>query len=245
MRYYILKYTSGQPFILFMDNTNQKNPSFYLYWIQNGRIHSKGQVFSDYFSDFAVYECNDDLTYISYISTDNHLKIFKTGNNKFNEIKNIDLDVLTAKITGYRIITTYDSLILVYITDESNNHFNLYAEKITNESLSSTPSGILENILNYKSMEVISGKSGHTIILNCDKTYIWELYNNLTVKACSVYDSQSQVKISNLQQRLHYVEAELDNYKNVQANIKKQYDDLAEYAYKLQNELRKYSIIPH
>ena len=224
--YKILAFENGQPIILFLDSRK-----VYMYTANSGRIISKGLLFDDVKKDFDIYSCKEQ--YIYYISTDNRIKLAKLNRDRFTEFLSIPMEdkEQNVEIVNVSPLMCQNELYIFYC---NHNHIDGKYEIYYILSSSPNKSCLIErNIDTNKGFDVFKADNKLGLVLNDNYSLsqnIEELKKTLSEKISQLIDTQRQLYEKN---------NEIITLKSTQKHITAQYNELAEYAGKLQDELRK------
>lgn len=233
MSYYISTFNNGQPFILYLENEKAN-----LYTIQGGKIYSKGIAFSDVAANFRLHETiNANTCYVSYLSTDNIVKIYSLKGNTFIPAINLPLsDNNSYEINHYKVIMLKNDLYIIYIKPNQDNSASLFC---TSTTAPSTHTKLLNNISELISFEIVSCIDYCIILIDCHKIYVWKLNSNLTIKLLEAHDNSLELSNKSLNKRIFQQQQEITRLNAIHEHTTAQYNDLTQYAKQLQNELRK------
>lgn len=245
--YKILAFENGQPIILFLDSRK-----VYMYTANSGRIISKGLLFDDVKKDFDIYSCKEQ--YIYYISTDNRIKLAKLYRDRFTEFLSIPMEdkEQNVEIVNVSPLMCQNELYIFYC---NHNHIDGKYEIYYILSSSPNKSCLIErNIDTNKGFDVFKADNKLGLVLNDNYYYISKdkkminisSFNDATNNSLSQNIEELKKtlseKISQLidtQRQLYEKNNEIITLKSTQKHITAQYNELAEYAGKLQDELRK------
>lgn len=247
--YKILAFENGQPIILFLER--QK---VYMYTAKSGRIISKGLLFNDVGKDFDVFSCNEKYAY--YISTDNKIKLAMLNRDRFTEFLTIPMEDKkhNIEIVNVSPLICQNELYIFYCNHNKNqNDYQIYY------ILSSSPNKsclIERNISSNEGFDVFKANDNVGIVLNNNYYYLSKdkqlininenCYNELSgtsfgqnIEKLKTSLSEKSSKLIEMQKQLYEKNHEIENLKSAQEHITRQYNELSEYAGKLQEELRK------
>lgn len=247
--YKILAFENGQPIILFLDS--QK---VYMYTANGGRIFSKGLLFNDVKKDFDVFSCKEK--YVYYISTDNKIKLAVLNRDRFTEFLSIPMEDKehNVEIVNVSPLMCQNELYIFYCNHNQNDgKYEIYY------ILSSSPNRsclIERNIDTNKGFDVFQANDKIGLVLNSNHYYLSKdkqlihingatnaspeisaMEKNIAELKSSLSDKSNQ--LIEIQKQLYDKNNEISNLKATQKHITEQYNELAEYAGKLQEELRK------
>lgn len=188
----------------------QENESVFLYSISNGRISGKGILFEDYKSDLCIY----NQKFLAYKTLHDQYKFYKIIDERFIELFSLP--------DTTQICTLNDDIFIFYIEHES-----LYCIKCSSFNKSSL---ILKKIHDY----YLSTQKDCILLSTIDKFYL--LTSDLKLSPLQCHDP----KLKQLEKELLEKNNEIQRLNKIQQSITEQYNELASYAGKLQDELRKY-----
>ncbi len=253
--YKILAFENGQPVILYHDRKN-----VYMYTASGGRILSRGVLFNDVKTGFEVFSGEKD--YVYYISTDNRIKLASLNRDRFVEYLSIPMEdeENNCQIVNVSPLMCENELYIFYCNhNHSENNYEVYY------IVSSTPNKsclIERNISDIESFDVFSSNKKVYIVLDDNCYYLSSDKKLVTVKAQTHSEpetdslksnieklketlSDKSQKLMDMQKQLYDKNNEISNLKATQKHITEQYNELAEYAGKLQEELRKFRYMPN
>ena len=245
--YKILAFENGQPIILFLDSQN-----VYMYTANGGRIISKGLLFNDVKKDFDVFLCREQYAY--YISTDNRIKLARLNRDRFTEFLSIPMEdkEQNVEIVNVSPLMCQNELYIFYCNhNQINGKYEIYY------ILSSFPNKsclIERNIDTNKVFDVFKANDNVGLVLNDNYYYLSKdkrlvginhskddetasLSQNIEELKKTLSEKSSQ--LIDVQRQLYEKNNEISTLKSTQKHITSQYNELAEYAGKLQEELRK------
>lgn len=191
----------------------QENEKVYLYSVANGRISSKGLLFDDYEKDMIIL----DNKFIFYRTNNKQSKFFKIEGEHFVELFALPLNTHVLK---------FKEDVFIFYED----HNSLYCIKCSSYNKSSL---ILKGISQYN-VSILEDY----ILLKIDDVF-YKITSDVKVSKLELNLS----KISELENKLQEKKKEISSLKATQKNITDQYNELASYAGKLQDELRKHRYI--
>lgn len=228
--YNILTFDNGQPFILY-----RENEKIYLYTIARGRIGAKGILFNNVGKDFQIFKGTPDRVY--YISTSDELKVSSLYKQHFVELISIPLENKEdhTMMKDLSPVVFHDDLYIFYLCHNFSDH------STTLRYLSS--SSLEQSILlkdNIDSADTLSAFSANNkIFLTLENKSTTHFY---------YFDSTSNLIAINNEQKMiskdvHLSEekskAEIAKLDDALKRLTAQYNELSEYAGKLQEDLRK------
>lgn len=247
--YKILAFENGQPIILFLDSKK-----VYMYTANSGRIISKGILFNDVKKDFDVFSCKEK--YVYYISTDNKIKLAVLNRDRFTEFLSIPMEDKehNIEIVNVSPLMCQNELYIFYCNHNQNDgKYEIYY------ILSSSPNKsclIERNIDTNKGFDVFKANDNIGLVLNSNYYYLSKEKQLVNINDSSGNSSEisslgenieelksvlsdKSNKLIEIQKQLYNKNNEIANLKATQQHITEQYNELAEYAGKLQEELRK------
>lgn len=247
--YKILAFENGQPIILFLEN--QK---VFMYTASGGRILSRGLLFNDVRKDFDVYSCKEK--YVYYISTDNKIKLAMLNRDRFTEFLSIPMEdnEHNIEIVNVSPLMCQNELYIFYCNhNKEAGKYEIYY------ILSSAPNKsclIERNIDTNNGFDVFKANDNIGLVLNSNYYYLSKDKKLVTINNTSANQletaslgqnieelksalSDKSSKLIEVQKQLYEKNNEIANLKSTQEHITEQYNELAEYAGKLQEELRK------
>lgn len=247
--YKIMAFNNGQPIILFMESEK-----VYMYTANGGRIYQKGIIFDDVRKDFDVFSC--DNQYIYYISTDNKIKLAMLNQDRFTEFLSIPMEDSknNVEIVNVSPLMCQNELYIFYCNhNKSTEKYEIYYILSTCPNKSCL---IERNIDINTNFDVFSANEKIGLVLNdnyyylsADKKMI-NINNNLensnkihslnrNIEDLKKALSKKSNELITVQKLLSEKNSEINDLKATQDHISVQYNELAEYAGKLQDELRK------
>lgn len=243
--YKILAFENRQPIILFLDSQN-----VYMYTARSGRIISKGLLFNDVKKDFDVFSCKEK--YIYYISTDNKIKLAVLNRDRFTEFLSIPMEDKehNLEIVNVSPLMCENELYIFYCNhNQGDGKYEIYY------ILSSSPNKsclIERNIDTNKGFDVFKANDNIGLVLNSNHYYLSKDKKLVNISSTSMLSkandnieelktmlSDKSNKLIEVQKQLYDKNNEIKTLKATQDHISKQYNELSEYAGKLQDELRK------
>ena len=246
--YKILAFENGQPIILFLDSGK-----VYMYTASGGKIFSRGLLFNDVGKDFDVFSGKEK--YIYYISTDKKIKLAVLNRDHFTEFLSIPMEDQkhNIEIVNVSPLMCQNELYIFYC-----NHNKEHGKYEIYYILSSFPNKsclIKRNIDTNKGFDVFKANDTIGVVLNSNYYYLNKDKQLIDIKNSA--DSQLEItsleekiedlksalsdksdKLIEVQKQLCGKENEIGKLKATQKHITEQYNELAEYAGKLQEELR-------
>lgn len=248
--YKITQLESGQPVIFYLENEKVT-----MYSINSGRIRNHGIIFTDVESDFDI--CSD-LKLIHYISLNHQTVISSMDNLNIREDYIIEGNVPSSNIenTNFKFIQFYNCLNIFYCSHNlKDSHFSIRVSRYTTFAKDFTLlksdkiiSGF--NVFSYDSLlylfvfyssqdfDIYSVNSDYSIVNLLSKQY-----NSSNPDSSSNLTKHTDKELEKLQayfnQILYDKNSEIENLKEIQTSITNQYNELADYTGKLQDEVRK------
>jgi hypothetical protein len=247
--YKILAFENGQPIILYLDKEK-----VYMYTASGGKIFSKGILFNDVGKDFDVFSCKEK--YIYYISRDNQIKLAVLNRDHFTEFLSLPMHDKNHNIEIVHVspLMCRNELYIFYC-----NHNKEAGKYEVYYILSSAPHKsclIKRDIDTSCDFDVFKANEKIGIVLNDsyyqldsnkkllpigsilqDGLHISSLANDIEELKTAL--SEKSNKLIEIQKQLFDKNNEISNLKITQKHISDQYNELSEYAGKLQDELRK------
>lgn len=244
--YKILAFDNGQPIILYQNKEN-----VYMYTASSGHIYSKGVLFNDVKQDFDVYEGNKK--YLYYISTDNRIKLASLNGNHFMEFLSIPMENKESNsyIVNVSPIMCENELYIFYCSHNlKKDNYEIYY------LLCSSPQQtclIKRDIEKSEDFDVFNSGQKTYIILKNDFYYLSKNGKITTLNQNSSSDikvlqenihqlknalSNKSDKLIETQKLLYEKNNEIFHLQSTKKHIMEQYNELSEYAGKLQEELR-------
>ena len=223
--YKIMAFNNGQPIILFIESEK-----VYMYTANGGRIYQKGVIFDDVGKDFDVFTC--DNQYVYYISTDNQIKLAMLNQDRFTEFLSIPMEDSknNVEIVNVSPLMCQNELYIFYCNhNKSTEKYEIYY------ILSTCPnkSCLIDNYYYLSSdKKMINIKND---LENSNKIHSL----NQNIEDLKKALSKKSNELITFQKLLSEKNSEINDLKATQEHISAQYNDLAEYAGKLQDELRK------
>lgn len=247
--YKILAFENGQPIILYHDKKN-----VYMYTASRGRILAKGLLFNDVKTDFEVFSGTNQ--YVYYISTDNKIKLASLRRDRFVEYLSIPMEDNrnNCQIVNVSPLMCENELYIFYCNhNKSDDNYEIYY------ILSSAPGKsclIQRNVSYAEDFDVFySNKKTYIILnnhyyyLNSEKKISHLDFNHLddqhtisqkeNIEHLKQLISDKSNQVLKMQKQLYEKNNEIATLTATQEHITKQYNELADYAGMLQDELRK------
>lgn len=251
--YQILTLNSGQPLILY-----QESEKVYMYTIYSGRIQSHGTVFDDVSGKIMLI--SKDSHYVCYISTQGRLRLYMLKDMRFVELLSLQGGTSEHREFFKSVLYPFQNRILLFymihnLEDSSNSLFYIDLDSLQKSSL------VYQGNYSFTDFEV-STLHNH-LIININLKDNWDFLlldanleliplektNYYMTHTSSKYEKQiisleeslsdAQKKHSALEKELYAKNNEILSLKSTQKHIANQYNELAEFAGKLQEELRK------
>ncbi len=245
--YQILTLNSGQPLILY-----QENEKVYMYTVYSGRIQSHGVIFDDLSDQLFLHP--GEVNYVSYISTHGRLRLYQLKDMRFLELLSLSNDAGEHReFLQCRLHAFHSKIFLFYSVhnpeDSSNSLFYISMDSLQKSSL------LCQKNYSFQGFSIMNLPNGILIaVFSKEQTTYLEMDSNLqihpfqnTVSASSTKAFQTLEKefqkqkqqCESLQQELYQKNNEILTLKSTQKHITEQYNDLADFSGKLQEELRK------
>lgn len=248
--YKITQLESGQPVIFYLENEKVT-----MYSINSGRIRNHGIIFTDVESDFDI--CSD-LKLIHYISLSNQAVISSMENLNIREDYIIEGNPQSqaTENTNFKFVEFYNCLNIFYCSHNlKDSHFSIRVSRYTTFAKDFTLlksdkiiSGF--NVFSYDSLlylfvfyssqdfDIYSVNSDYSIVNLLSKQY-----NSSNPDSSSNLTKHTDKELEKLQAYFNQIlddkNSEIENLKEIQTSITNQYNELADYTGKLQDEVRK------
>lgn len=252
--YHILTYNNGQPIILYQENKN-----VYMYTIDRGRISSKGIVFDDVAKNLCIFTTPVNIVY--YISDSGHIKLASLHGERFIEFLSLpltnpeeDSTIISACPVSYK-----KELYIFYLTRGfDKNTYSVYYVKSTSASKSTL---IADNLKKCNCIHTtVLNDILYIVLSDLDSSQFLCLDEGLNVHSLlhsddafsdmkSTYEEQitritkqledKEKELSALNKQLSAQKSEIKKLNSTQKYMEAQYNDLADFAGQLQDELRK------
>lgn len=254
--YNILTLDSGQPIILY-----KEDDKVYMYTTLSGRIRSQGVVFDEVAGDICLLTTKHQ--YVSYLSTKGQVKLFVLEDMRFVEIISLPLENLShSEVTQISLNAFHGEAVLFYLMhnseDSTNALFYVCENSINKSNLVSRENYSYEQFgicaLENETLICLYGKNERKLFsMNPDKRIQRITGSDISsdklkaeiISLTDKLDSQKkevetkETKIQDLNKKIYEMENEISGLKSTQKHITKQYNELADFAGELQEELRK------
>lgn len=252
--YHILTYNNGQPIILYQENKN-----VYMYTIDRGRISSKGIVFDDVEKNLCIFTMPVNIVY--YISDSNHIKLASLHGERFIEFLSLPLTNSKEDSTIISACPVYykKELYIFYLTcDFDKSAYSVYYIKSTSASKSTLVANnfkkcncihitVLNDILyivlsDLESSQFLCLDENLNVhfLLHSDDSFsdIKSTYEEQITRITNQLENKEK-ELSALNKQLSMQKSEIKKLNSTQKYMEAQYNDLADFAGQLQDELRK------
>ncbi|MCR5736484.1 MAG: hypothetical protein K6G64_02400 [Eubacterium sp.] len=245
--YQILTLSSGQPLILY-----QENEKVYMYTVYSGRIQSHGIVFDDVSGKLSLQ--SGEVNYVSYISTHGRLRLYHLKDMRFLELLSLSNDAEEYREFLHCRLHSFQAKVFLFYSvhnpeDSSNALFYVSMDSLQKSAL------LYQGNYSFQGFSLMNLPNAMLIaVFSKEQTTYFEMDSSLqirpfqnTVSPSSTIDSKTLEKelqkqkqhCEALQQELYQKNNEILALKSTQKHITEQYNDLADFSGKLQEELRK------
>lgn len=245
--YKILTYKNGQPVILYRQESNVT-----LYTIDRGRVYSKGTIFDNVKTDFQIFPNNS----VFYISTHNKIVLANLIENRF-------VIILSMSMVARDHSTAITNVVPIFLNNEVYIFYTIENKEVNSQSIyyinTKTPNKsvlIKANIDIRTSIEFVYSKA-HVILISKNNDDISVYYFDCEKKISCLFDTKNNNNCSlnkieiekykkellNCSEALKEKDAQINQLTSANKELSNQYNDLAQFAGKLQDELRKYRYI--
>lgn len=221
--YKILTFENGQPFILYGESKK-----VFMYTISGGRINPAETIFNDVKSNFEAYSCNKN--YVGYLSTAEQFRLYKNENNLFIEI------FTSEKYDVYSQPIIFNNQPIIFYSNNSISDIYCFnGESPGNRTLSMSFNSKINKLETFILSDIL-----YLIISGDNYTHTYQVDCNYKLVNSKRFSSPNNEDIDKLKTLLEIKDEEIKKYQKTQQYIQVQYNDLADYAGKLQDELRKF-----
>lgn len=248
--YKITQLESGQPVIFYLEDAKVT-----MYSINSGRIRNYGIVFTDVASDFEI--CSE-LKLVYYISLSNQAVISSMENLNIREDYIIEGNPQSqaTENTNFKFVEFYNCLNIFYCSHNlKDSHFSIRLSRFSTYAKDFTllkSDKIIShfNVFSYDSLIYLfvfySSQDFDIYSINSDYSIVnlsSKQYNSSNPDSKSKMTKQYNEELEKLQTYFNQIlddkNSEIENLKEIQTSITNQYNELADYTGKLQDEVRK------
>ncbi len=250
--YQVITLKSGQPLILY-----QENEKVYMYTVYSGRIRSYGIIFDDVSEQLHLFSSENQ--YACYISMNGKLKLYRFQDMRFVELltfpgagdKQTELKQIDFALFDDQGVLFY---LIHNLNDSSNALYYISLNSINTSSFVFQGDYSLEKFVtvpwkNQLILFLYFGAKIKLLLLNEDKTVedftqseLMEKKTDVSLKEkeqLEILLKEKEKEINSQKKLLYEKDNKISSLESTQKHIENQYNELAEFAGQLQEELRK------